>query len=90
VLKSDSGWSDFSGNGTNAIDFNGLLNSYAAAAGTATASESVCSWVTSDVADGATNSSLPRKWVQLSDGPTIFYSETSIVLGAGIRCIKNN
>lgn len=90
ALKSDSGWSDFSGNGTNAIGFNALPNGYAAAGGTATASESISSWITSDVADGATNSSLTRKWVQLTDEPTIFYSDTSIVLGAGIRCIKNN
>ncbi len=90
ALKSDSGWSDFSGVGTDAIGFNGLPNGYVAGGGTATASESICSWVTSDVADGETNSSLTRKWVQLSDGPTIFYSDTSIVLGAGIRCIKNN
>ena len=90
VLKSDSGWSDFSGNGTNATGFNGLPNGYVAAGGTATASESICSWVTSDVADGATNSSLTRKWVQLFGEPTILYSDTSIVLGAAIRCIKNN
>lgn len=90
TLKSDSGWSDFSGEGTDAIGFNGLPNGYVAGGGTATASEIICSWVTSNVADGETNSSLTRKWVQLFDGPTIFYSDTSIVLGAGIRCIKNN
>jgi hypothetical protein len=67
-----------------------LPNGYVAVGGTAKASESICSWVTSDVADGETNSSLTRKRVQLSDGPTIFYSDISIVLGAGIRCIKNN
>ena len=67
-----------------------MPNGYVAAGGTITASESICSWVTPDVSDGATNSSLKRKWVQLLDEPTIFYSDTSIALGAGIRCIKNN
>ncbi|WP_296313213.1 FISUMP domain-containing protein [Winogradskyella sp. UBA3174] len=90
ALKSDSGWSDFSGNGSDAIGFKGLPNGYIAAGGTATASESVCTWLTSDVASGPINSSTTRRWVQLFDGPTLFYSDTSITLGAAIRCIKNN
>lgn len=90
ALKSDSGWGNTSSNGTDAIGFNGLPNGYVAAGGTATGSEVVSSWLTSDVADGTVNSSLTRKWVQLTDATEIFYSDTSIVLGAGIRCIKNN
>ncbi|WP_162200438.1 fibrobacter succinogenes major paralogous domain-containing protein [Kordia jejudonensis] len=89
ALKSDSGWSAFSGNGTNASGFNGLPNGYVAAGGTATASETVCSWGTIDVESGPINSSTKRKWVQLGDEDSeIFYSETSIILGVGIRCIK--
>ena len=90
ALKSESGWSQFSVSGTNASGFNGLPNGYISAGGTATAAESICSWVTADVADGAVNSSLTRKWVQLFDESDIIYSDTSIILGAAIRCIKNN
>ncbi|MDT0557473.1 FISUMP domain-containing protein [Ichthyenterobacterium sp. W332] len=88
ALKSETGWSEFSGSGSNASGFNGLPNGYVAAGGTATASEAICSWVTSDVADGAVNSSLTRTWVQLFDETDILYSDTSIVLGAAVRCIK--
>jgi uncharacterized protein (TIGR02145 family) len=89
ALKSESGWSASSVNGTNTTKFNGLPNGYVTSVGTATASEIICSWATSDVAEGNLNSSLTRKWVQLYNEPTILYSDTSITLGVGIRCIKN-
>lgn len=88
ALKSETGWITSEDSGTNASGFNGLPNGYISAVGTATASEAICSWVTSDVADGPTNSSLTRKWVQLYIDSDILYSDTSIVLGAAVRCIK--
>ena len=88
ALKSTIGWTSFSGSGTNAIGFNGLPNGYIAAGGTATGSETICSWGTSDIGTGPINSSLNRKWVQLFDQSNIVYSDTSIVLGVAIRCIK--
>lgn len=88
VLKSDSGWLESSGNGTNATGFNGLPNGYVAAGGTATASELLCSWVTTDVEAGPINSSTKRKWALLYNESSITYGENSITLGAAIRCIK--
>lgn len=88
VLKSETGWLSSSENGTNASAFNGLPNGYISGFGTATASELTCSWLTSDVSDNNATSSTTRRWVQLNDNSTIFYSDTSIALGAAIRCIK--
>jgi uncharacterized protein (TIGR02145 family) len=81
-LKSDSGWLSSSGNGTNEIGFNGLPNGYVSAVGTPTASEIICTWATSDVESNF------RSVVQLFDESEILYSNNSILLGAGVRCIK--
>jgi len=86
ALKSDSGWLASSGNGTDAIGFNGLPNGYVSAFGTPTLSEGICSWLTTDV-NSATQT---RRMVQLNDESTILYSDNGIQLGAGIRCVKNN
>lgn len=88
ALKSETGWTESSGSGTNASGFNGLPNGYVSAGGTATASEIVCSWATADVESGPINSSTKRTWVQLTDNPNITYPETGIILGVAIRCIK--
>lgn len=88
ALKSETGWITSSSNGTNTFGFNALPNGYVAGGGTATAPEIIASWITADVADGTLNSSLTRRWVQLFDEPGILYSDTSIILGAGIRLIK--
>ncbi|MFK7746867.1 MAG: fibrobacter succinogenes major paralogous domain-containing protein [Kordia sp.] len=88
ALKSNSGWANTTGNGTNASGFNGLPNGYVSAGGTATASELICSWGTTDVEAGPINSSTNRRWIQLFNESTISYSDTSILLGVAIRCIK--
>ncbi len=88
ALKSITGWLPSSGNGTNSIGFNGLPNGYINGLGGPTLGNGICSWATSTVENGEINSSLKRKWVQLFDEPTILYTDTSITLGAAIRCIK--
>ncbi|ARV08791.1 hypothetical protein BTO05_03735 [Winogradskyella sp. PC-19] len=88
ALKSDNGWDSFSGNGSNASSFNGLPNGYVSGFGTPTASEAIASWLTTNISDTDNNSSTTRRWVQLTEDNSIFYSDTSIVLGAAIRCIK--
>ncbi|GAA4965918.1 FISUMP domain-containing protein [Algibacter aquimarinus] len=88
ALKSTIGWLDSSSSGTNIVNFNALPNGYVAAGGTATASEIISSLGTSNVSNGEINSSLTRRWVQLFNEPTIMYSDNSILLGVGIRCIK--
>ncbi|BAO77234.1 fibrobacter succinogenes major paralogous domain-containing protein [Winogradskyella sp. PG-2] len=85
ALKSTTGWFASSGNGTDAIGFNGLPNGYVSTPGTPTFAEGICTWATSDF--NATNAT--RTAVQLFDQETILYSNNAIQIGAGVRCIKN-
>ncbi len=84
ALKSTSGWVSGSDNGTDIYGFNGLANGYASVFGTATAGGIISSWATTDV-DAANQT---RKVVQLFDQDTILFSDDSVRLGFGIRCIK--
>lgn len=88
ALKSSTGWVNSSGNGTNAIRFNGLPNGYINTLGGPTLGNGICTWATSN-----TNSSLPlgsrtRILVQLFNNSNILYTDNSIRIGAGVRCIK--
>lgn len=83
-IKSTSGWSESSGSGQNAFDFNALPNGYAAAGGTATGSEVIASFATSATVE-ATRS---RTIVNLHNESTFGYFDNSKALGAGVRLIK--
>jgi len=83
VLKSPYGWAPSANNGTDIYGFNGLPNGYVAAGGTATGSQVICSWATSDNPTEQT-----RRIANLFDEPTILYFDNGIQLGAGLRCIK--
>ena len=84
ALKSETGWIDFSGNGTDTYGFNALPNGYVNALGGPTASEAISTWVTTNV--NTTNQT--RKMVSLFDEGTISYFDNGIAIGAAIRCIK--
>ncbi|MFK8059925.1 MAG: fibrobacter succinogenes major paralogous domain-containing protein [Polaribacter sp.] len=89
ALKTVSGWLPSTGGGTNDFGFNALPNGYVNTGGTSTLGNGVCTWATSDVIEqGTVISSNRRVFVRLSDGASIVYEESSIKLGAGIRCIK--
>lgn len=89
ALKSDSGWLPSTGPGTNAIGFNGLPNGYVSAFGTPTLAEGISTWAVTDVAINIPIGSRTRVLVQLFDSGNILYNDSSIRIGAGIRCIKN-
>ena len=89
ALKSSTGWHPSSGNGTNAIGFQGLPNGYANAFGGPTAAQIICTWATSNVNTAIQLGSRTRVLVQLFDSEDILYPESSINIGVGIRCIKN-
>ena len=83
VLKSSYGWVPSIGNGTDLYGFNGLPNGYVSAGGTATGAQVICAWATSD-----NPTSQTRRIVNLFDETIIVYFDNSILLGAGVRCIK--
>lgn len=87
VLKSETDWSDSSGNGTNAYGFNGLPNGYVSSPGTATLANGICTWATTNVT-GVSLGSQTRVLVQLFNENTMLYGDNAIQIGAGIRCIK--
>jgi uncharacterized protein (TIGR02145 family) len=84
VLKTTTGWLESTGNGTDVYGFAALPNGYVSAPGTATASELICTWATTEV-DAATQTRIS---INLYDENTIIYAGNAIQIGAGIRCIK--
>jgi uncharacterized protein (TIGR02145 family) len=88
ALKSSTGWLPSSGNGTNAIGFNGLPNGYINAFGGATLGQGICTWATTNVNTTVPLGSRTRVLVQLFDTENILYGDNAIQLGSGIRCIK--
>lgn len=84
VLKSETGWLPSSRNGTNDIGFNGLPNGYVSAPGTATFSEGIATWATTNFNSNANT----RVLIQLYNQNEILMTESAIQIGAGIRCIK--
>ena len=88
ALKSSSGWLPSSGNGTDDIGFKGLPNGYINAFGGPTLGQGICTWATTDVNTNIPIGSQTRVMVQLFDEGSILYSDNSIRIGAGIRCIK--
>ncbi len=84
VLKSSSGWVSSIGNGTDLFGFKGLPNGYVDSNGTAKVDGVICTWATSDV--NTTNQT--RRIINLFDENSILFFDQSILLGAGIRCIK--
>ncbi len=84
VLKSFSGWSSSSGNGSDIYGFNGLPNGYVAVGGTATGVPTIATWATADV-NSVENT---RRVVNLFNEDNILYVSNSILLGAGVRLIK--
>ncbi len=88
ALKSSSGWLPSSGNGTNAIGFEGLPNGYINAFGGATLGQGICTWATTNVNTSLPLGSRTRVLAQLYDTEDIFYGNNAIQIGSGIRCIK--
>lgn len=84
ALKSTFGWADSNLNGTNEVGFNGFPNGYVAAGGTATGSEVIATYATSNTDSEAKT----RTVVNLYQEPTISYADNGWALGAGVRCIK--
>ena len=84
ALKTEAGWLDPAGNGTDAIGFKGLPNGYINALGGPTLGGGICTWATSDVS--VQNGT--RTVINLFDTTTIIYENNAIQIGAGIRCIK--
>jgi uncharacterized protein (TIGR02145 family) len=87
VLKSVSGWSSLSGNGTNLYNFNGLPNGYVNALGGPTLAGGISTWATTEVSSGSI-ASQTRVNVSLFDDGAIRYDTSGIQIGAAIRCIK--
>lgn len=88
ALKSSSGWIPSSGNGTNAIQFNGLPNGYINVFGGSTLGQGICTWATTNVNTNIPIGSRTRVLVQLFETEDILYEDNSIRIGSGIRCIK--
>ena len=84
ALKSNSGWSMSSGNGTDNYGFNVLPNGYAAAGGTATGAGIIATLATSDIDSEAKT----RTVINFFDEPSFSIGDNSWALGAGVRCIK--
>jgi uncharacterized protein (TIGR02145 family) len=89
-LKSTSGWITNSGNGTNATGFNGLPNGYTNTFGGPTGANVICTWATTNVNTSIAIGSRTRVMAQLHNTNAILYSENSIRIGSGVRCIKND
>jgi len=88
ALKSSIGWLPSSGNGTNAVGFNGLPNGYINAFGGATLGQGICTWATTNVDTSLPIGSRTRILVQLFNTEDLLYDDNSIRIGSGIRCIK--
>jgi uncharacterized protein (TIGR02145 family) len=84
ALKSNFGWRPSSGNGTDAVGFRGLPNGYISAVGSAVSFEGLCNWATTNF----NSSTSMRKLATLFDKDTMSIDNSSIYIGAGIRCIK--
>ncbi len=85
ALKSKTGWSTSSGNGTDNYGFNGLPGGYVHTQGGATGAPVIGVWATSDV-------NIERKlrqMISLHNTSILSVNENSLHLGAAIRCIKN-
>ena len=65
ALKSSTGWLPSSGNGINAIGFNGLPNGYINAFGGPTLGQGICTWATTNVNTDLPLGSRTRVLVQL-------------------------
>lgn len=88
ALKSSTGWLPSSGNGTNAVAFNGLPNGYINAFGGPTLGQGICTWATTNINTQLPLGSRTRVLVQLFDSENILYGDNAIQIGSGIRCIK--
>lgn len=84
ALKSKIGWHSGSGNGTDIFGFNGLPNGYVAHGGTATGSELISSWATSEVNAAAKT----RRSINLNKNGQMVFADFGVSLGSGVRCIK--
>jgi uncharacterized protein (TIGR02145 family) len=84
ALKSSSGWASSIGNGTDLFGFKGLPNGYVDSNGTPKVDGVICTWATSD----ANTTNQTRRIINLFNENPILFVDQSILLGAGIRCIK--
>lgn len=85
ALKSKTGWSSNSGNGTDDFGFNGLPSGYVSTPGGATGAPVIAILATSNVDIAARN----RQMMSLFGNDSFTVENNSIHLGAAIRCIKN-
>jgi uncharacterized protein (TIGR02145 family) len=83
-LKSASGWTPFSGNGTDLYGFNGLPTGYVAAGGTSTGVQVISSYATTTVNEDEQT----RLILNLFEQDSLLFAYNSILLGAGVRCIQ--
>ncbi|MFD1061964.1 fibrobacter succinogenes major paralogous domain-containing protein [Winogradskyella litorisediminis] len=90
ALKSETGWVDSSGNGTNTYGFNTIPNGYVTIFGSNAAGGILSTWATSNLTgNGGNTSSLIRKLIQLStNDETLECIDFPMQIGAGVRCIK--
>ncbi|TXE20005.1 hypothetical protein ES692_01730 [Psychroserpens burtonensis] len=84
ALKSISGWSDFFGNGTDDFGFNTLPNGYCTNLGSAAGAGAIC-----NLASSTTNNFDQTRKVLSINKDTMDFFGNSILLGSGIRCLKN-
>ncbi len=84
ALKSFSGWVASSGNGFDAYGFKGLPNGYVDSNGTPKVDGIICTWATSDY----TAADETRRIINLFDESLILFFDQSVLLGCGIRCVK--
>ncbi len=84
ALKSDFGWVESSGNGTDAVGFRALPNGYAASGGTATGAQVIATFATTETDATAQT----RTVVNIYNEPNISFAGNGFSLGAGVRCIK--
>jgi len=87
VLKTEMGWLTSSGNGTNLYGFNALPNGYINAFGGPTLGQGTCTWATTKT-DNGSGSSQQRIMISLFNNGSFNYDGNSILIGAGVRCIK--
>lgn len=84
ILKSTSGWSASSGNGTDLFGFKALPAGYVHSQGGATGAPVICSFATTNI--NLTNGT--RRVVAFYDTPTFSYGDNIIQIGSSVRCIK--
>ncbi|MFK7781678.1 fibrobacter succinogenes major paralogous domain-containing protein [Psychroserpens sp.] len=84
ALKSTSGWSNFSGNGTDIYGFNALANGYSTNLGSATGAGVISTLATSNI----NQTDQTRRVLNLLE-ETMEFADNSILLGSGVRCLKN-